>query len=351
MTGAATSFEGNNDVNSLSLRQALDYCLDVLKIKENSEIYKNIFAEFMSQTKVPLAMIKTHGNWITAMKLIADCSGILNYNNNNNNCHVFSQTQLYDFLALATKVIEGERVNNNNNIILKILRDITENYGNFSDYLKSNYPGIIVDVISIINKGMDAKGIKVSSISIEKYYQSRKQQQQGTMTEEREEQTTVASASTSTTAAAARDKDEILLSLYSKNNIVESLSQITNRERKEIQESLAKLQDSDLKRISDLCRNYSRLQQYTKLITKKEGSQDQFKKEIQKDLGRKLRSHQLGRAANSIIRARTYIENILDNKFIPDASHGINHVKHNLEYGYQLMNLIERTRRRRQRIQ
>jgi hypothetical protein len=352
MTGAATSFEGNNDVNSLSLRQALDYCLDVLKIKENSEIYKNIFAEFMSQTKVPLAMIKTHGNWITTMKLIADCSRMLNYNSNN--CHVFSQTQLYDFLALATKVIEGGRVNNNNNnnnIILKILRDITENYGNFSDYLKSNYPGIIVDIISIINKGMDTKGIKVSSLSIEKYYQSRKQQQ-GIMTEEREEQITVTSASTSTTtaAAAAIDKDEILLSLHSKNDLVESLSQITNRERKEIQESLAKLQDSDLKRISDLCHNYSRLQHYSKLITKKEGSQEQFKKEIQKELGRKLRSHQVGRAANSIRRAQTYIENILDNKFIPDASHGINHVKHNLEYGYQLMNLIERTRKR-QRIQ
>jgi hypothetical protein len=349
MTGAATSSERNNDVNSLSLRQALDYCLDVLKIKENSEFYRNISAEFMSQTKIPLAMIKIHGNWITAMKLIADYSKMLNYNNNNNNGHVFSQTQLYDFLALATRIIEGERAKNN--IILKILRDITENYGNFSDYLKSNYPGIIVDVISIINKGMDTKGIKVSSISIEKYYQSRKQQQQVTMTkEEREEQTTVASASASTTAAAAIDKDEILLSLYSKNNIVESLSQITNREKKEIQESLAKLQDSDLKRISDLCRNYSRLQQYTKLITKKEeGSQEQFAKEIQKEMGRKLRSHQLGRAANSIIRARTYIENILDNKFIPDSSHGINHVKHNLEYGYQLMNLIERTRRR-QRI-
>jgi hypothetical protein len=93
---------------------------------------------------------------------------------------------------------------------------------------------------------------------------------------------------------------------------------------------------------------YSRLKHYTKLITK-EGSQEQFKKEIQKELGRKLRSHQLGRAANSIRRARTCIENIL-NKFIPDASHGINHVKHNLEYGYQLMNLIERTRKR-QRIQ
>jgi hypothetical protein len=252
MTGTATSSErNNNDVNSLSLRQALEYCLDVLKIKENSEFYRNISAEFMSQTKVPLAMIKTHGNWITAMKLIADCSGMLDYNDSDNG-HVFSQTQLYDFLALATRVIEGERVNNNNNnIILKILRDITENYSNFSDYLKSNYPRIIVDVISIINKGMDTKGIKVSSISIEKYYQSRKQQQ-GTMTEEREEQTTVTSASTSTTTAAI-DKDEILLSLYSKNDLVESLSQITNRERKEIQESLAILQDSDLRKISDLC--------------------------------------------------------------------------------------------------
>jgi hypothetical protein len=82
------------------------------------------------------------------------------------------------------------------------------------------------------------------------------------------------------------------------------------------------LQDSDLKRISDLCHNYSRLQHYSKLITK-EGLQEQFKKEIQKEIGMKLRSHQLRRAANSIIRARTYIENILDNKFIPDASHGI----------------------------
>jgi hypothetical protein len=106
------------------------------------------------------------------------------------------------------------------------------------------------------------------------------------------------------------------------------------------------LQDSDLKKISELCPNYSRLQYYSKLLTKKEGSQEQFKKEIQREIGRKLTSHQLGRAANSIRKARTYIENILDNKFIPDASHGINHVKHNLEYGYQLMNLIERTKRR-----
>jgi hypothetical protein len=84
---------------------------------------------------------------------------------------------------------------------------------------------------------------------------------------------------------------------------------------------------------------------HSNLITK-EGSQEEFKNEIQKELGRELRPHQLGRAVTSIRRVRTYIENILDNKFIPDDSHGINHVKHNLEYGYRLMNLIEHSRRR-----
>src|SRR6188472_4109912 len=124
-----TSKHIDNNVNSLSLGQALDYCLDILKIREDSESYRSITQT--TKTKGPLAIMKTHGSWITAMKLIADCSGILNYNNNNG--HVLSQTQLYDFLVLATRVIEGERVNNNNNILLKILRDIMENYEYFSD--------------------------------------------------------------------------------------------------------------------------------------------------------------------------------------------------------------------------
>jgi hypothetical protein len=46
----------------------------------------------MSQIRVPLPMTKTHGNWITAMKLIADCNGTLNCNSNTNDDHVFSQT-------------------------------------------------------------------------------------------------------------------------------------------------------------------------------------------------------------------------------------------------------------------
>jgi hypothetical protein len=107
------------------------------------------------------------------------------------------------------------------------------------------------------------------------------------------------------------------------------------------------LQNPDLKRLSELCHHYSRIQKYSKLLITKGSEQQEFKKEIEREIGRKLGPHQLWRAANSVKRIRTYMENVLDNKFIPDISHGINHVKHNLEYGYQLMCLIERTRNRR----
>jgi hypothetical protein len=333
--------------------KTLIYFFNILKIQEDNEIYRNALDHVQ---KIPIKSVNVDrdsndndsNEWISAMKTIAYAYSSLN----NTTSYIFSQSQMSDFLTLSAKGIEEKRMSSEiiDNLIFKIYRDIMENYQEFSQNLKSNYPGIIVDVISIISQGMDTKGTKVSSISIERYYQSRKQQATMSKEEREEEGKTPATVTAAATTAAAIHKNESpLLSLYSKNDLVESLSQITNRGRKEIQESLARLQDSDLKRISELCHNYSRLQHYSKLITK-EGSQEQFKKEIQRELGRKLRSHQLGRAANSIRRARTYIENILDNKFIPDASHGINHVKHNLEYGYQLMNLIERTRRR-QRIQ
>jgi hypothetical protein len=309
----------------------LIYCLDTLKIEKDTELYRKALE--------PQKNSKEDSNeWISVMKIIANAySSLTSYS--------FSQSQLSDFLTLSAKGIEEKSTSSEiiKNLIFKMYRDILENYENFSHSLKSNYPGIIVDVISIIDHGMDTKGSRVNPINIEKYYQLRKQQ---ATTEVEEEQKEGTAAIPTTTAAAAIHKEKILLS---KKDLIERLFQITNRDRKELDKSLTRLQDSDLKKISELCRNYSRLEYYSKLITK-EGSQEEFKNEIQRELGRKPRSHQLGRAAASIRRVRTYIENILDNKFIPDASHGINHVKHNLEYGYQLMNLIERPRRR-QRIQ
>jgi hypothetical protein len=239
---------------------------------------------------------------------------------------------LSDFLTLAAKGIEEKRTSSEI-ITFNMYKDILENYEIFTDSLKSNYPGIIVDIISVINQGVDTKGTKVSIIGLERYYQSRKQQK-----EMREEEPLTAA----TTTAAAIHKEKIPTS---RNDLIENLARITNRKRQELEQSLATLQESDLKKIGDLCRNYSKLQYYSnKLITKEE-----FKNEIQKEIGIELRPYQLARAANSIRRVQIYIQNILDNKFLLDASHGINHIKHNLEYGYQLMNLLERTRRQRTR--
>ena len=280
------------------------YCLGILKIKEDSEVYRNALE--LSQ-KAPMES----NEWIIAMTTIANASR--NY--------IFSQSQLSDFLTLAAKGIE--QIKTGSGIIFKMYRDIIENYDNFSDNLKSNYPGVIVDVISAINRGS-----RVHPISIEKFYLSRKQE-----AAKGKEKT-----STMTTAAAIH-KEKLPLST---DELIVRLVHITNRDIITLQKSTERLPYSDLKKISELCRNYSKLQRYSKLITK-----EQLKNEIQKEIGRELRPYQLTRAVNSIRRVQLYIENILDNKFVHDASHGINHIKHNLEYGYSLMNLIELPRRRR----
>jgi hypothetical protein len=300
----------------------LIYCLDVLKIKEDSEVYKN------ASKLVDNVATESENEWVSATMIIANASP--GYN--------FSQSQLADFLTLAAKGIEEKRTSSEI-IVFKMYRDIMENYDKFGDSLKSYYPEIIVDVISVINQGMDTKGTKVSTIGLERYYQSRKQQ--AVIREEVKEEPLIAaslSAST-TTKAAAIYKEKIPTST---NDLVEILIQITKRKRQDIRQSLATLQEPDLKRINNLCCNYNKLQHYSSKLMTKEG----FKNEIQKEIGMELRPYQLARAANSIRRLQPYIENILDNKFMLDASHGINHVKHNLEYGYQLMNLLERTRRR-----
>jgi hypothetical protein len=291
----------------------LIYCLDVLKIKEDSEVYRN--AVELAQ-KAPIE--KNSNEWTTAMKIIAHV----------NSQNIFTKSQLADFLTLAAKGIEHTNTSSDM-IIFKMYRDIIENYDNFTDSLKSNYHGIIADVISTINRDS-----RINPISIEKYYQSRKQQ----VAKGKEEIST-----TSTAAAAAIHKAKILLS---KDEVVERLAHIINRDGRELEKSIERLSYSDLKKISELSRNYGKLQRYSKLITK-EGSQQELKNNIQREIGREIRSDELGHAVRSIRKVQLYIENILDNKLTLDSSHGINHVKHNLEYGYSLMNLIELPRRRR----
>ena len=132
---------------------------------------------------------------------------------------------------------------------------------------------------------MDTKGNTVSSISIDKYYQSRKQQAALSAKEDEvpvpiptttTTTTTTAGITTSVAAAAATTlhEDKIPLSSNSKEELVESLCQITDRTRNDLLESLGRLQSQDFKRLSELCHNYSRIQKYSKLLITK-GSEQQ----------------------------------------------------------------------------
>src|SRR5690348_14014707 len=267
----------------------LIYCLDVLKIKEDSEVYRNAH-------NVP---IESENKWMSAIMIIANAT--VGY--------TFSQSQLADFLTLAAKGIEHTNTSSDT-IVFKIYRDI-ENYENFSESLKSNYPRIIVDVISnIINHDS-----RVNPIVIEKHYQLKKQEAGAANKEKAHLGETLTTAPTSTTAAAIHKEKLPLLN----DELIERLAQITNRDRITLQKAVERLPYSDLKKISELCRNYSKLQYYSKLITK-EGPQQELKNNIQREIGREIRSDELGHAVRSIRKVQTYIENILDNKFTLDSS-------------------------------
>src|ERR687884_2384062 len=171
------------------------YCLGILKINEDSELYRNALE--LSQ-KAPMES----NEWIIAMTTIANASR--NY--------IFSQSQLSDFLTLAAKGIEQNKTSSG--IIFKMYRDIIENYDNFSDNLKTNYPEIIVDVISVINRDSN-----INPISIEKFYLSRKQE---AAKGKQKTSTTI-----TTTTAAAIHKEKLPLS---KDELIVSLVHITNRD-------------------------------------------------------------------------------------------------------------------------
>src|ERR687885_1551206 len=211
----------------------LTYCLNVLKIKEDTEVYRNA-VEFAERASIE------SNEWISAMKNIANAS----------QTYIYSQSQLSDFLTLAAKGIEQNKTSSEI-IIFKMYRDIIENYDRFGESLRSNYPRIIVDVISVINRGQ-----RINPISIEKYYQLRKQQAANG------KEKTLTTTTTTTATAAAIQTEKIPLS---NDELVDHLVHITNRDRKELEKSIEKLQHSDLKKISQLSCNYSKLQRYSKL--------------------------------------------------------------------------------------
>jgi hypothetical protein len=277
------------------------------------------------------------------------------------NKYVFSNAELCDFLTIGARGLDNKQyesiVNPENQLmnrvvsdaIFSIYKDIMENYDSVNNDLKNYYPKIILNIISIIRRGSDISGEKVNLYGLERYYLKNKTDAVDRKLDISEpivadvQKTVHIEPKRSIDIPSAQPLVQPIIkeNILSKKDLVNSLSVITGRKKNELNELLTKIPEQDYKKITDLCVNYNKLQKYSKLIGTAE-----FSRQIEKELGRKLNDRQLQHATISIRKVKTYVENVLDGKFVPHGSHVINHVKHNLEYGYQLMGLIEYRRRR-----
>jgi hypothetical protein len=333
--------------NTINPERILSQTLDELRITNNL---------IKQNTSSLVKNLETSNNdefWINIMKaIVVICD---------ENKYIFSKAELCDFLTIGARGLDNKKyetkVNSENQLMNKVVsdaifsiyKDIMENYDNVDSELKNYYPKIILNIISIIRRGSDISGEKVNLYGLERYYLKIKHDAANKKFDI--SKPIVADVQKTDNIDAKKPNDDSSLqplippsvkeNIMSKKDLVNSLSVITGRKKNELNELLAKIPEQDFKKITDLCVNYSKLQKYSKLIGSEESSH-----QIEKELGRKLNDRQLQHATISIRKVKTYVENVLDGKFIPHGSHGINHVKHNLEYGYQLMGLIEYRRRR-----
>ncbi|MGH9912039.1 MAG: hypothetical protein ACRD4W_06320, partial [Nitrososphaeraceae archaeon] len=215
-------------------------------------------------------------------------------------------------------------------------KDLNENYQSFNDSLKESYPEILVNVISVIHGGKDASGVRIDSYNAEAYYRTRKAQQEVAQS---------FNLDFSTKVDVSHVRKPVAERIISDQSLVDSLAKITGRTTESVRDALQGLSEYDLNSIKDLCSNYNKLQKYYDIA----GDEREFKEIAERELGKKLLDSQVQHAILSVRRSKVYIENILDDKFVPDKSHGINHVKHNLEYGYQLIGIIQSKRKRKNR--
>lgn len=342
------------------MKERLTRCLQLLKINHDNQISKTAF-NLIEKSVSDQAKKTQYGEWIIALNAIAG-SCVLNQ-------RILSQSEIYDFLtvAVATNIEEKRRTKAIDDVIFKIYTDIMTNYQSSDSRLKIEYPKIVVDAIAILASGVDAGGKKILVHNIEGYYQMRKLDASDLATSSRNRATparkTISTSATAASIATIVDGSKreepkstplsgskVLRGREEKSDIIDSLNKITDRNKRGLEVSISKLQKTDIIRIRDLCKNYDKLQKYTKLIMTKGNSlveqQQKFKIALEKDIGRELSEFQLQHAANSIKKVRLYIENVLDRKFVPHGSYGINHTKHNLEYGYLIVGLMQSSRKR-----
>jgi hypothetical protein len=318
------------------MMERLTRCLQLLKLNQDDRISKTAF-DLIEKSSIS-GLKSRYSSWIIPLNAIAG-SCLLNQ-------RVFSQSEVYDFLTVAVTTTLENRTKTIDELIFKIYKDIMVTYEGLEDKLKIAFPKIIVDVVSILARGVDTSGKRTPVHNVEIYYQTRKSDVMSStpvITSEAPITAATATSIQSITRKPETKKEPIDKGIESK--LVGTLTTITGRSKKDIQASLEKLEGRDFSRINDLYVNYYKIQKYTKMVTDA-GDLHKFKAALEKDIGRKLSSHQIQHAANSIRKVKLYIENVLDGKFEPHGSYGINHTKHNLEYGYLVVGLMQPSKKR-----
>ncbi|HJT83498.1 MAG TPA: hypothetical protein VJ697_03360 [Nitrososphaeraceae archaeon] len=295
----------NND--QFSIVDIINNIFDLLSIDELEtknkvlEASRNILAQDPSD------------RWFSVLKMLS----IYSIRNNT----IFDQAQLYDLLTVLSKITDEKKKNIASTITFNIYKDIMENYNKLDDSLKLTFPYIIVNLMYILKYGHDLDGKPINLHSINNYYQNSKVNSENELKK-----------------IMLLDME---LSKTTDNKIIETLAKLTGRKEKELQIAFQNLIESDQKKVIDVCNNYEKLQEYYKIIETNE-----FTEIIEREAGRKLTGSQLQHAIYSIKKTKTYLENILDGTFVPKGKHGINHIKHNMEYGFQLAGIIQSRRKK-----
>jgi hypothetical protein len=313
-----------------SLYDALLHYFNNLKISSDDPL----FSTSMSYVeKISVRELQVQPNFLEAVRVIVQAAREIGY--------IFDHSELSDILTIAVGEIRRDRRAEEKNlqtfdqVVFNIYKDLNENYQSFNDFLKESYPEILVNVISVIHSGKDASGVRIDSYNAEAYYRTRKDQQDVAQSFNLD----------FSKVEVSQVRKPVAGRVISDQRLVDSLAQITGRTTESVRDALQGLSEYDLNSIKDLCSNYNKLQKYYDIA----GDEREFKEIAERELGRKLLDSQVQHAILSVRRSKIYIENILDDKFVPDKSHGINHVKHNLEYGYQLIGIIQSKRKRKNR--
>jgi hypothetical protein len=313
-----------------SLYDALLHYFNNLKISSDDPL----FSTSMSYVeKISVRELQVQPNFLEAVRVIVQAAREIGY--------IFDHSALSDILTIAVGEIRKDRreeeksLQTFDQVVFNIYKDLNENYQSFNDFLKESYPEILVNVISVIHSGKDASGVRIDSYNAEAYYRTRKDQQDVAQSFNLD----------FSKVEVSQVRKPVAGRVISDQRLVDSLAQITGRTTESVRDALQGLSEYDLNSIKDLCSNYNKLQKYYNIA----GDEREFKEIAERELGRKLLDSQVQHAILSVRRSKIYIENILDDKFVPDKSHGINHVKHNLEYGYQLIGIIQSKRKRKNR--